>query len=138
MSGEQGPVLLSDINDPLHQTRLLRLLQINTQQITNTHTHTEIHTNTKASGTHKHIRYTISHTIKHKCVQRQKNVGNSHCFIINQLVRGEKNKLRQNPSPASLFLFSSPSFPLIYTHAALLFPLISSSALLSLASMSFS
>lgn len=43
MSGEQGPVLLSDINDPLHQTRLLRLLQINTQQITNTHTHTEIH-----------------------------------------------------------------------------------------------
>ena len=43
MSGEQGPVLLSDISDPLHQTRLLRLLQINTQQITNTHTHTEIH-----------------------------------------------------------------------------------------------
>lgn len=48
MSGEEGPELLSDINDPLHQTRLLRLLQINTLQITNG----EKHSYTQARSTH--------------------------------------------------------------------------------------
>lgn len=50
-----GAVPLSDINDPLHQTRLLALRKINTQQITNAHTGpgpTQLHTHTHTAALH--------------------------------------------------------------------------------------
>lgn len=50
MWAKQLPVQLEDLNDPLHQTPLLRLLQINMQQIADAHKHTRGETGAR---THK-------------------------------------------------------------------------------------